>query len=209
MDANINSFLNWSQSQLAEAGVNSHRLDSEIILAHTLNLSRTDLWTQDKRVLSESEKKIAKNKPDFSEKKLRVFIAACRETTVMQYISKSIASAFKKRGCVTYISTEENTMQIGTSDLQFQEMLDFKPHIIININHLNNEYISKDLTFLIRQLQPTQYGLPLELYIFTNDTNWVRYENIQSDIFDHLLAAVPMFELKVFQIMSGTITAKH
>ena len=61
MDANINSFLNWSQSQLAEAGVNSPRLDSEIILAHTLNLSRTDLWTQDKRVLSGSEKKIAKN----------------------------------------------------------------------------------------------------------------------------------------------------
>ena len=60
MDANINSFLNWSQSQLADAGVNSPRLDSEIILAHTLNLSRTDLWTQDKRVLSESEKKIAK-----------------------------------------------------------------------------------------------------------------------------------------------------
>ena len=60
MDANINSFLNWSQSQLAEAGVNSPRLDSEIVLAHTLNLSRTDLWTQDKRVLSESEKNIAK-----------------------------------------------------------------------------------------------------------------------------------------------------
>ena len=60
MVANINSFINWSQSQLADAGVKSPRLDSEIILAHTLNLSRTDLWTQDKRVLSESEKKIAK-----------------------------------------------------------------------------------------------------------------------------------------------------
>jgi release factor glutamine methyltransferase len=62
MDANINSFLNWSQSQLAEAGVLSPRLDSEIILAHTLNLSRTDLWTQAERVLSESEiKTIKKN----------------------------------------------------------------------------------------------------------------------------------------------------
>jgi release factor glutamine methyltransferase len=60
MDANINSFLNWSQSQLAEAGVLSPRLDSEIILAHTLNLSRTDLWTQAERVLSESEIKIVK-----------------------------------------------------------------------------------------------------------------------------------------------------
>ncbi len=55
MDANINSFLNWSQSQLAEAGVLSPRLDSEIILAHTLNLSRTDLRIQDQRVLNESE----------------------------------------------------------------------------------------------------------------------------------------------------------
>ncbi|MBL4665057.1 MAG: hypothetical protein JKY23_03765 [Nitrospinaceae bacterium] len=60
MVANISSFLNWSQNQLADAGVLSPRLDSEIILAHTLNLSRTDLWTQDKRVLSESEKQIAK-----------------------------------------------------------------------------------------------------------------------------------------------------
>jgi release factor glutamine methyltransferase len=60
MDANINSLLDWSQSQLAEAGVLSPRLDSEIILAHTLNLSRTDLWTQGKRVLSEPEVKDVK-----------------------------------------------------------------------------------------------------------------------------------------------------
>ncbi len=69
----------------------------------------------------------------------------------------------------------------------------------------NNPNISQELTFLIRQLQPTQYGLPLEIYIFTNDTNWVRYENIQSDIFDHLFAALHLFELKAFQIMSGTL----
>jgi miniconductance mechanosensitive channel len=66
----------------------------------------------------------------------------------------------------------------------------------------NNSSISKELTFLIRQLQPDQYGIPIELYVFTNDTDWVKYEKIQSDIFDHLLAAVPMFELKVFQIIS-------
>ena len=60
MDANINSLLDSSQSQLAEAGVLSPRLDSEIILAHTLNLSRTDLWTQGKRVLIESEVKVIK-----------------------------------------------------------------------------------------------------------------------------------------------------
>ena len=58
MVSNINSFLNWSQNQLAS--VISPRLDSEILLAHTLNLSRTQLRTQSDRVLSDSEKKIAK-----------------------------------------------------------------------------------------------------------------------------------------------------
>jgi release factor glutamine methyltransferase len=60
MDINISSFLNWSKSQLAEAGVPSPRLDSEIILAHTLNISRTNLWTQNQRMLSESEVKDVK-----------------------------------------------------------------------------------------------------------------------------------------------------
>ena len=60
MDINISSFLNWSKSQLAEAGVPSPRLDSEIILAHTLNISRTDLWMQNQRMLSESEIKDVK-----------------------------------------------------------------------------------------------------------------------------------------------------
>ena len=67
-----------------------------------------------------------------------------------------------------------------------------------------NEHIRNDLTLLIRQLQPGQSGIPIEIYVFTNDTNWVNYENIQSDIFDHLLAALPMFELAAFQIISDT-----
>lgn len=59
-------------------------------------------------------------------------------------------------------------------------------------------------TFLVRQLQPTELGLPIELYVFTNDNRWVQYEEIQADIFDHLLAAVPEFGLRVFQSPSGS-----
>ena len=62
------------------------------------------------------------------------------------------------------------------------------------------------LTFLVRELQPTETGLPVELYIFTNDTNWVNYEGIQSDIFDYIFASLPMFELKAFQAISGRIS---
>ena len=68
----------------------------------------------------------------------------------------------------------------------------------------DNKNIRNDLTFLIRQLQPGQSGIPIEIYVFTNDTDWINYENIQSDIFDHLLAALPKFELAAFQIISDT-----
>jgi miniconductance mechanosensitive channel len=58
------------------------------------------------------------------------------------------------------------------------------------------------MTFLIRQLAPTEKGLPIEIYVFVNDVRWVHYEAIQSDIFDHLLASLPIFGLRAFQFPS-------
>lgn len=63
--------------------------------------------------------------------------------------------------------------------------------------------INKDLSLMVRQLQPGATGLPLELYCFTTDTRWPVYEGVQSDIFDHLLAVLPQFDLRVFQNLSG------
>lgn len=63
--------------------------------------------------------------------------------------------------------------------------------------------IHQGMTLMVRQLAPTPDGLPLELYCFTSDTAWVVYEGIQSDIFDHLLAILPEFGLRVFQHPSG------
>src|SRR5690606_15951777 len=63
--------------------------------------------------------------------------------------------------------------------------------------------ISKNMTLLVRQLQPTPQGLPLEIYCFTSTTAWGDYESIQADIFDHLLAIMPEFELRLFQEPSG------
>jgi len=64
--------------------------------------------------------------------------------------------------------------------------------------------IHKDMTFLIRQLSPSENGLPIEIYVFCKDTNWTAYEAIQADIFDHILAVVPEFDLRVFQEPSGS-----
>ena len=56
---------------------------------------------------------------------------------------------------------------------------------------------------MVRQLQPTETGLPMELYFFTDTVVWVDYERIQSDVFDHVLAVIPEFDLRVFQNPSG------
>ncbi|MDV3239591.1 MAG: mechanosensitive ion channel family protein [Gammaproteobacteria bacterium] len=63
--------------------------------------------------------------------------------------------------------------------------------------------VHQSLTLMVRQLSPTADGLPLEIYCFTNTVAWVRYEGIQSDIFDHLIAILPEFGLRVFQHPSG------
>jgi miniconductance mechanosensitive channel len=63
--------------------------------------------------------------------------------------------------------------------------------------------IHQEMTFLVRHLPPTERGLPIEIYVFSKDQAWANYEAIQADIFDHLIAVVPEFDLRVFQLPSG------
>lgn len=72
------------------------------------------------------------------------------------------------------------------------------------VNYLRNHpKVHQGRTLMVRQLAPTPHGLPLEVYVFSNDTAWVAYEGIQSDIFDHIIAQVPEFGLRVFQYPTG------
>ena len=61
----------------------------------------------------------------------------------------------------------------------------------------NHPKIHQEMTFLVRHLQPTERGLPIEIYVFSKDQAWAKYEAIQADIFDHILAVIPEFELRV------------
>ena len=63
--------------------------------------------------------------------------------------------------------------------------------------------IHDDMTFLVRHLHPTEKGIPIEIYVFSNDQAWANYESIQADIFDHILAVIPEFNLRVFQNPTG------
>jgi len=77
----------------------------------------------------------------------------------------------------------------------------FRAYIILYLR--NHPDILNDMTFLVRHLPPGANGLPMEIYVFSGDTRWAEYENIQADIFDHMLAVVPEFGLRVFQNPSG------
>lgn len=63
--------------------------------------------------------------------------------------------------------------------------------------------VHPDMIRMVRQLPPGEHGLPLELYLFTRTTDWIEYERIQADLFDHLLAVAPRFGLRVYQAPSG------
>ena len=63
--------------------------------------------------------------------------------------------------------------------------------------------VNKDLNCMVRHLQPTDHGLPVELYFFSTIKDWIPYEGVQADVFDHVLAIIPEFDLRVFQSPSG------
>jgi len=67
----------------------------------------------------------------------------------------------------------------------------------------NHPKLNKKMTMMVRQLQPTEKGLPIELYVFTDGTAWVNYEMVQWDIFEHIFAMLPEFDLRVYQNPSG------
>jgi len=77
----------------------------------------------------------------------------------------------------------------------------FRAYIAAYLHH--HPLIHDKMTFLVRQLQPTDKGIALEIYVFSRDQNWGNYENIQADSFDHLLATISFFELTVYQAVSG------
>lgn len=67
----------------------------------------------------------------------------------------------------------------------------------------NHSAINKDMTIMVRQLAPTTQGLPMEIYAFSSDKRWENYESIMGDIFDHVIAAIPYFDLEAFELPSS------
>ena len=131
-------------------------------------------------------------------------ISLCSSETLEEYKKFELISEYIDRK-QKEVSEHNQANNIDTSELingrRLTNIGTFRAYIEAYLK--NNSLIHKEMTFLVRQLDPTEKGLPMQIYVFSNDIDWVRYEGIQSSIFDHLLAVVPEFGLRIFQNPTG------
>ncbi len=103
------------------------------------------------------------------------------------------------------ITSYNKSMNIAVDDLlngrQQTNLGIFRAYMITYLRHHQN--LRQDMTTMVRQLAPTSKGVPIEIYAFSQKTDWVDYEGVQADIFDHLLAAIGLFDLEIFQDISA------
>lgn len=126
------------------------------------------------------------------------------DKTIDQYQKFNLISEYisKKKEEILKHNEEKKVVDSGAINRkQLTNVGTFREYIK---NYLRQrEDINPKLTFLVRHLPTGPEGLPIEIYVFANTTEWVKYENIQADIFDHILAVVPQFDLRIFQNPTG------
>ena len=135
----------------------------------------------------------------------------------VRFLKRSEVEDLERIECLqAYLNSKKS--EIGTKGMNLDELGEVSP--LLNGRNLTNigtfrayckEYLGahpkihhEGMTFLVRQLPSNEKGVPIEIYVFVNDTRWVEYEGIQSDIFDHLLASLPIFGLRAFQLPSDS-----
>jgi len=131
----------------------------------------------------------------------------------IKFLSEEMLSRFNKFQLITeYLKDKKDEVEndnsekgVDTSELingrRMTNIGTFREYLKAYLHSRND--INDNLTFLIRQLFPGAEGVPIQIYVFASTTAWVKYEEIQSDIFDHIMAVIPEFDLKVFQNPTG------
>ena len=139
------------------------------------------------------------------------------DATSVKFIEKHDVDELKNISLINSYLNEKSTMIEDSNKQLAEKSQDFfsKPvnhrrltnlgtfRAYVNFYLLNHKKIHTDMTRLVRMLKPDSEGIPLEIYCFTSTTDWIEYENIQSDVFEHLLAILPEFGLRTFQKPSG------
>ncbi|GGG49326.1 mechanosensitive ion channel family protein [Epilithonimonas arachidiradicis] len=99
------------------------------------------------------------------------------------------------------IDSQKGALKNSEEIINGQQLTNIGTFRIYALNYLkNNHNIDQEGTIMVRQMEITPQGMPLEIYCFANDSNWVNFEQIQADIFDHLLVASKEFDLEIMQV---------
>lgn len=131
----------------------------------------------------------------------------------VRFVDDELLKKFRQFSILSkYIEEKQKEIETYNKEIMAEDSLPVNGRRMTNLGtfrkylelYLNNHpMINKDMTFLVRHLQPTEKGLPVEIYVFSSDQAWANYESIQADIFDHILAIIPEFDLSVFQNPTG------
>jgi miniconductance mechanosensitive channel len=132
----------------------------------------------------------------------------------IQFLTKDAIESLKKIEMITeYLENRDKAIESFNTDNQIDKSVLINGKNLTNVgvfrkyidNYIHQHSgINKDMTIMVRQLAPTAQGLPIEVYAFSSDKRWANYEYIMADIFDHLLAAIPYFDLEGFELPSST-----
>lgn len=111
--------------------------------------------------------------------------------------------AEKEKGLANYHNSDtENSFKKTNIQRRLTNIGTFRAYCLEYLK--KNPYVNNDLTLIVRQLEPTEGGIPIEIWTYSNTTDWIAYESIQSDIFDHLYSTLSEFNLRVYQKPSGS-----
>jgi len=132
----------------------------------------------------------------------------------IHFLTKDDIESLKKIEMITeYLENRDQAIESFNTDNQIDKSVLINGKNLTNVgvfrkymdNYIHQHSgINKDMTIMVRQLAPTAQGLPIEVYAFSSDKRWANYEYIMADIFDHLLAAIPYFNLEGFELPSST-----
>jgi len=131
-------------------------------------------------------------------------ISFCDQEMLKRFSKIQYITAYldEKRSEITHWNEERNVDAADPlNGRRLTNVGTFRAYVVAYLRH--HPMIRQDMTFLVRQLAPTTQGLPIEIYVFSNDQEWANYEDIQADIFDHILAIAPAFDLRVYQAPSS------
>jgi miniconductance mechanosensitive channel len=135
------------------------------------------------------------------------------DMTSISFCTPEMIEKFKKfQNIANYIIEKEEQIKLLNADISLDPTLIVNSRRQTNIGVFraylmaylqNRQDINTEMTYVVRQLQPTETGLPIEIIAFSRAKAFADYENVQSDIFDHILAVIPEFDLRVFQNPTG------